>query len=37
DLSKEVSVEVNDAVTGATYSSRSVVRAVEALRSALGY
>lgn len=37
DLSKDVQVEVNDAVSGATFSSRSVVRAVEALRSALGY
>lgn len=37
DLSKDVQVEVNDAVSGATYSSRSVVRAVEALRDALGY
>ena len=37
DLSADVSVERNDAVTGATYSARSTVRAVQEVRSALGY
>ena len=37
DLSKDVTVEINDAVSGATFSSKSAVRAVEEVRSALGY
>lgn len=37
DLTKDISIEVNDAVTGATFSSKSTVRAVEAVRVALGY
>lgn len=37
DLSNNVEVEINDAVTGATFSSKSTLRAVEAVRQALGY
>lgn len=37
DLSKDVQVEINDAVTGATFTSRSVLRAVQEVRTALGY
>lgn len=37
DLSKAVEVEKNDAVSEATFSSRSTVRAVEEVRKALGY
>lgn len=37
DISKDVKVEKNDAVTEATFSSKSTVRAVEAVRQALGY
>ena len=36
-LSDNIEVEVNDAVTGATFSSKSTVRAVEEVRKALGY
>lgn len=36
DLKSEVSIEVNDAVTGATYSVKSVVRAIAEVRTALG-
>lgn len=36
-LSDKVEVEVNDAVTGATFSSKSTVRAVEEVRKDLGY
>lgn len=36
-LSSEFEIEVNDAVTGATYSTKSVVRAVLEVRKALGY
>ena len=37
DLKKDVEVEKNDAVTEATFSSKSTVRAVEEVRKALGY
>lgn len=37
DLSKDLSVEINDAVTGATFSSKSALRAVQEVRIALGY
>lgn len=37
DLKKDISVERNDAVSEATYSVRSSVRAVEEVRKALGY
>ena len=37
DLSQDVQVEINDAVTGATFTSRSTLRAVEEVRKALGY
>ncbi len=37
DLKNDVTVERNDAVTGATFSSKSTVRAVEEVRKALGY
>lgn len=37
DLTKDIQVEVNDAVTGATFSTKSCVRAVEAVRTELGY
>ena len=36
-LSDNIEVEVNDAVTGAMFSSKSTVRAVEEVRKALGY
>lgn len=37
DLTKDITVEINDAVSGATFSSKSAVRAVEEVRSTLGY
>ena len=37
DLKQEVEVEKNDAVTEATFSSKSTVRAVAEVRKALGY
>ena len=37
DLKSDVKVEKNDAVSEATFSSKSAVRAVEAVRQALGY
>lgn len=37
DLKNDVEVEKNDAVSEATYSSKSTVRAVEEVRKALGY
>ncbi|MEG2506185.1 MAG: RnfABCDGE type electron transport complex subunit D [Longicatena sp.] len=37
DLTKDVKVEINDAVSGATFSSKSTLRAVEEVRKALGY
>lgn len=37
DLKKTVKVEKNDAVSEATFSSKSTVRAVEEVRKALGY
>lgn len=36
-LDSEFEIEVNDAVTGATYTSKSVVRAVLEVRNALGF
>ena len=36
-LANEFEIEVNDAVTGATYTSKSVVRAVLEVRNALGF
>lgn len=37
DLTDDVEVEINDAVTGATYTSRSTLRAVQEVRNTLGY
>ena len=37
DLKNDITVEKNDAVSGATFSSKSAVRAVEEVRKALGY
>lgn len=36
-LASEFEIEVNDAVTGATYTTKSVVRAVLEVRNALGF
>lgn len=36
DLTKDVQVEVNDVVTGATFSTKSAVRAVKEVQNVMG-